>query len=881
MTAAIAATWMMDEAEELFRKTNSMLLQRSRMDLKVTSRMAFPDRADVEGDFDLDQIENITPIIRDTHDEESVNIVLQDEDVTCHLFMTHPPGTDRLEAISYFRSLELKLQLYDKDTNGLPVIVHSSILDVRTQCLNDDSKKANSIDADVIFEISLRMHVQPKYLDRDLTLAIIVTPTALSDTDLQYNLFASPSTPVSQSRFSVASQGSSSSISPALHKRSRDQLLTSLLLKAERDAEVTQTPLRQVLVPLRIVQPLLVTSHAFFTGNTSFVSINVANVHETRPLEIQDVRLHLSSTRWVSNSESRKNVFGLKAKQTTKEVGDDSANSPFFIPEADREWFESSGTKTGKSSLRNRDSMVVDSIDRAFQAVMPFYQKLPLTLLPQEKQHFVVRVEPITGKGLGGVLSTGIRDRRRIGDARSDLRAAESLSGSFESMISVSWDLCSSGSSGDREEKKPIDLPETVSFNAILTRKSAWWSRPTVEADEFIVDIDCPSITRCEQIFVAEVTVKNNSPNSDRIMDCTVVVDPIHGFDGALNKENVLPSTISSESSGPPSPMSFSRSSSPPLTPPREKPPTPPDGMTPDWASSFNAVCIDGDKTRLSMGTSGTVLIFVSLAGLTIWQQQDHDEMSEDLSYKSLVGHWSLRKLQWGVSHDEKILYVQTPDRKLSLLVERPEDGKDTHSRKPYAKIVAAKLSSAAHEVLKKLRRLEKNKRRKSEVVDPDSGVQNGKDTHSSSIPESVSSMESVMFSTQRAQQSRMSAQEAVRSNPTGQLDRMIASPEAVIAALGSNKGKADDKVSNKTGERQSFSLLCLQSTVKLGRIAPGDTVKVTLHFLPLKRGVVQLDSFRLIDSISGEQFGLQKPFTISIVGEELDRLVDTIDEFS
>ena len=159
---------------------------------------------------------------------------------------------------------------------------------------------------------------------------------------------------------------------------------------------------------------------------------------------------------------------------------------------------------------------------------------------------------------------------------------------------------------------------------------------------------------------------------------------------------------------------------------------------------------------------------------------------------------------------------------------------------------------------------MQKKNRRKSKLID------SKKNNPVSSIPEKVSTMESIMSSTIRTQEERILRQKVVDSIPTVKSKR-IASPEAVIAALDSNKEEVHVEMFAEKDEAKAFSLLCLQSTVKLGRVAPGDTVRVTLHFLPLKRGIVQMDSLKLVDSISGQHFGLQKPFTISIIGDDLE----------
>ena len=56
-----------------------------------------------------------------------------------------------------------------------------------------------------------------------------------------------------------------------------------------------------------------------------------------------------------------------------------------------------------------------------------------------------------------------------------------------------------------------------------------------------------------------------------------------------------------------------------------------------------------------------------------------------------------------------------------------------------------------------------------------------------------------------------------------------------------------------------------------MSEVGPVKAARVTLHFLPLKRGVIEMDAFKVVDSITGKCFRLRKPFVISVVGGELD----------
>ena len=722
----VAAAWMRDDAEELSRKSTSRLLQRSRMTLRVLETMV----------VDEDQ---------DDGDEATV-VALNGESLRCHLLMERPAGEeDRQFSVDYFRSLQLKIQLYHTGPRGLPIQIKSGIVDSHVQCIHGDALRSflpeHGNDAcDVMFSIKLQCKIESEYAHKKLTLAVIVSPPAPLHPALQYDLFSSPVRIRPESRYSIAEDplsplSSSTSPSPSPSsttpnkvgwQRSREDLLTSLLLNAEREAGISQTPLRQVSRQLRLIEPLSVTSHAFFTGNVSFISINVANAHTTLSLRLRDVRFHLSSTRWRHSDESatRKQIESLLKSQDVIGTEDEETENPYYTPAADRDWYNPTSIRTTitntsstkSTQLKSRDGITVDSINRAFQAVMPFHQSLPLKLGPQEHQHFIVRVEPITGKSLAGRSG-----RRRIGDARADLIFGNSLTGKFESMISVAWGVV-------RKNHSKVEHEDDIA--CILTRKSAWWSRPDALSDDIAIEIDSPTIARHERVFVARVCIQNNS---SKPQDLTLVVDPMY----CATRTKVYKDSYQTF---PQSPSTLSRRSSPSLTPLNCRSLSPPEGMRADTVSKGNSY--NGDKTS----SGGLATDF-----------QDYDE------------------------------------------------GKTT----------------------------------------------------TSVIPDSVPSMASIF----------QTAQNRVDQTRPAQQSQSLSSPSRCYPDRDTRNLR---EYTGVRGRNRRVALLCLQSSVQIGQLAPGKKEHVTLHFLPMKCGVVKLDTFKIIDSITGKCFRLRKSFVITVVGASL-----------
>ena len=72
------------------------------------------------------------------------------ENLLCHLLID-PDGMDKQDAVSYFRKLQLKLQLFYKGSRGLPVQIENCVLDRHTNCLYGDTLPARDNNFDAIF----------------------------------------------------------------------------------------------------------------------------------------------------------------------------------------------------------------------------------------------------------------------------------------------------------------------------------------------------------------------------------------------------------------------------------------------------------------------------------------------------------------------------------------------------------------------------------------------------------------------------------------------------------------------------------------------------------------------------------------------------------
>ena len=217
-------------------------------------------------------------------------------------------------------------------------------------------------------------------------------------------------------------------------------------------------------------------------------------------------------------------------------------------------------------------------------------------------------------------------------------------------MISIAWDTCHECGTSTKEIK--IDFGEKASNSSappfwreshILTRRSARWSRPDVLSDDLSIEIDCPSIAYQDCVFMAHVTIKNNSQKSGEFKDLTLAIDPVcykherqKNLHGAKHKIRYR--------TPPQSPMSKSNSSSPPLPSPQRQTPATPDNMCADWISSFDAVCMEDSTTKESnmRSASSTKRRFVWASYLASYRRYGPSSLA------TLVAHWRLKKLQWG-----------------------------------------------------------------------------------------------------------------------------------------------------------------------------------------------------------------------------------------
>ena len=105
---------------------------------------------------------------------------------------------------------------------------------------------------------------------------------------------------------------------------------------------------------------------------------------------------------------------------------------------------------------------------------------------------------------------------------------------------------------------------------------------------------------------------------------------------------------------------------------------------------------------------------------------------------------------------------------------------------------------------------------------------------------------------------------------------------ESVRAILGSMKrykssnstrGSSAENVNNENVRRKKNfapTVVCLEASLPVGHVLPGDTACVDLHFLPLRTGNLRLNSIEACDSSSRGAYKMRKPCEISVLPESL-----------
>ena len=391
-----------------------------------------------------------------------LQVAFQGQVVSLYLLVKRPQNIHEATAQEYYRQLRVQLQVYGRDQDGK--LVNAEARDFASQgsrslggfqhrskprrrvsvvSENFPSEFAAKVDPseadedlsapDVVFKIQAQMEVQEHFLGKRLMLAVLASPTGVPGPVLTRDLLVR---------------------TPEWGSQRRTDALFGLLRKSSESSG--ESPVRQVVMDICVVQPLKVTAQDVVISGTPCISLAVENAHSKQQLIIHDIQFHLGTT---------KQVFARS--ESGRQPGDDDA------------------------AIATR---LLKDMHRSFHVSVP-HDCLPLTLRPGEKYYFLVKIE-------------------RIIEVPGSKGSAENMkeivpSGRFESMLSLSWYL---------HERENCDM--------ILMRKAVQWSYPkTQKIAGLMATIDCPSVVQLECVFMASVTLTNNS--SSTTQDITLFIDHV------------------------------------------------------------------------------------------------------------------------------------------------------------------------------------------------------------------------------------------------------------------------------------------------------------------------------------------------------------------
>ena len=520
----------------------------------------------------------------------STRYTFQGETIPIYLLLRRPKGSDLETSSTFFKGLRVHVQILGTDpttghlvnaesdaftinsTNVMTGFTHHPTLKKRMSVVDIDLTNISSLlqkeeeqkpkqnqfnqdlsfdggsQADIIYKLEATIRVHPLYLHQPLVLAVVVTPSGTPSLDLQRQL-------VSPLLFTTRTNGRSA------HKN----ILTRLLLETSANNETTQneTPMRQVSTNFRVHQPLRMKSRNAYMGDISCVSIELENISTQHDVVVHDLRFHLSSTRWALQQGSQNGSQGgsQDGSKSNSQNGKKEKNEGKKTDES-VEWVD---RQTGgeRSSIQD--------IDRAFQAVLnESAATLPLILHPYEKQHFLIRIEPIRLSSLSSIssmhssgqisgassfsssLNRKDQSRRMKKSMAAALLVTKQLTGTFESMVTVAWNTnptstpnTNTNISNNKSSKGSSSKGgSNGSGRELLTmRRAVQWKRKSDLKDDIVIEIVVPPIVQHEHVFLAKITIRNLSSTTTKklMLQIKPVLIQKETLDGIINMKREIP----------------------------------------------------------------------------------------------------------------------------------------------------------------------------------------------------------------------------------------------------------------------------------------------------------------------------------------------------
>ena len=95
--------------------------------------------------------------------------------------------------------------------------------------------------------------------------------------------------------------------------------------------------------------------------------------------------------------------------------------------------------------------------------------------------------------------------------------------------------------------------------------------------------------------------------------------------------------------------------------------------------------------------------------------------------------------------------------------------------------------------------------------------------------------------------------------------DMILRIPTSSSSGLKSHMPSEDRLEKATTNKEMDPLIVCLEASDHLGSLQPQQSITKILHFLPLKEGLLLIDSLELVDAQTGEVFKMQSPCEIAV----------------